>query len=195
MTRNHWTSVNVFYILAYFPLLFTPPQETFFVPSPTSRNYLNFVTEEMIEPYKWVSINWFAWCSWGGTAFQPNSHYNLLSFRNLPRAIIISLPIVTIVYVLTNLAYFTTLSPEQMLNSEAVAVVSAWRYFLRMTSAIKSGHFIIVIDIKDSEWFKEDFSPGGFWQTPVVTMVTASTYLILVSRKSGFNSQQLLSHK
>lgn len=56
-------------------------------------NYLNFIVEEVRNPYK-----------------------------NLPRAIYISLPMVTIIYVLANVAYFAVLSPVQMLSSPAVAV-------------------------------------------------------------------------
>ena len=58
-------------------------------------NYLNFVIEELQDPVK-----------------------------NLPRAIAISCTLVTVVYVLTNVAFYTTLSVPEVLGSEAVAVVS-----------------------------------------------------------------------
>ncbi|XP_022258779.1 large neutral amino acids transporter small subunit 2-like, partial [Limulus polyphemus] len=56
-------------------------------------NYLNFVTEELKDPHK-----------------------------NLPRAIYISLPLVTVVYVMANLAYFAVLTQQELLSSNAVAV-------------------------------------------------------------------------
>ncbi|NXW83258.1 LAT2 protein, partial [Alopecoenas beccarii] len=59
-------------------------------------NFLNYLTDELIDP--------------------P---------RNLPRAIFISLPLVTLVYVLANVAYLTAMSPQELLQSQAVAVVSS----------------------------------------------------------------------
>ncbi|KAH8383775.1 hypothetical protein KR009_010415 [Drosophila setifemur] len=56
-------------------------------------NYLNFMTEELRDPY-----------------------------RNLPRAIYISLPLVTGIYVLANMAYLAVLSPSEMIASNAIAV-------------------------------------------------------------------------
>uniref|UniRef100_A0A8C2X5G2 Solute carrier family 7 member 10 n=1 Tax=Cyclopterus lumpus TaxID=8103 RepID=A0A8C2X5G2_CYCLU len=44
------------------------------------------------------------------------------TFLNLPRAIYISIPLVTFVYTLTNIAYFSSMSPEELLSSNAVAV-------------------------------------------------------------------------
>jgi len=56
-------------------------------------NQLNFVAEEIQDPMK-----------------------------NLPRSIIISMPIVVVVYVLMNISYLTAMTPEQLFNSEAVGV-------------------------------------------------------------------------
>jgi amino acid transporter len=50
-------------------------------------------------------------------------HYNCIC-SNLPRAILIGIPLVTILYVLVNLSYFTVMSVPQLLDSAAVAVVS-----------------------------------------------------------------------
>ena len=59
-------------------------------------NQLNFVAEEIREPMK-----------------------------NLPRSILLSMPVVVIVYVLMNVSYLTVLSPEALYTSESVAVVSS----------------------------------------------------------------------
>lgn len=44
-------------------------------------------------------------------------------FRNLPLAIIVGIPLVTVCYVLVNVAYFTVMTPTDLLSSPAVAVV------------------------------------------------------------------------
>lgn len=51
-------------------------------------------------------------------------------YKNLPRAIYISLPLVTAIYVLANMAYLAVLSKPEMLASNAIAVVRSWHSFL-----------------------------------------------------------------
>jgi len=63
-------------------------------------NYLNFMTEELKDPYK-----------------------------NLPRAIYISLPLVTVIFVLANVSYLAVLSPAAMLSSDAIAVTFSNKMF------------------------------------------------------------------
>ncbi|KAK8727144.1 hypothetical protein OTU49_009718 [Cherax quadricarinatus] len=69
-------------------------------------NNLNYVTEELKKPY-----------------------------TNLPRAIIIGLPLVTICYLLVNISYLAVMSQDELLASETVAVtfgnrVLGWAAFL-----------------------------------------------------------------
>ncbi|PIO37916.1 hypothetical protein AB205_0023660, partial [Aquarana catesbeiana] len=59
-------------------------------------NFLNYVTEELVDPR-----------------------------RNLPRAIFISIPLVTFVYTFTNIAYFTAMTPEELIR----LVKSFWAIF------------------------------------------------------------------
>ncbi|VDN51437.1 unnamed protein product [Dracunculus medinensis] len=63
-------------------------------------NYLNFITEELIDPLK-----------------------------NLPRAIAISCSICTIIYTLTNIAFYAGTTLEELLESNAIAVDFADKYY------------------------------------------------------------------
>ena len=47
-----------------------------------------------------------------------------LFFRDLPLSVSVSLVIVTLIYVLTNIAYFSILTPQEFIASDAVAMVT-----------------------------------------------------------------------
>ena len=63
--------------------------------------------------------------------------------KNLPRAIYISLPLITGIYVLANVAYFAVLTPTELLSSNAVAVVGSLSYTIQSSFTIKFAFTLI----------------------------------------------------
>ncbi|KAL3048244.1 hypothetical protein OYC64_006925 [Pagothenia borchgrevinki] len=96
--------------------------------------YLNFVTEEVINPN-----------------------------RNIPLAIICSMVMVTVCYVLVNVAYYTMMTPAELLLSEAVAVTFANRALQGMASVIP---FLVALSCLGA-------LNGGFFGAPRMLFVGA----------------------
>lgn len=61
--------------------------------------------------------------------FSKQINVTFFICRNLPLAIAISCTLVTVVYVFTNVAFYTILSPLEVLGSKAVAVTFAEKVF------------------------------------------------------------------
>ncbi|XP_060526412.1 Y+L amino acid transporter 2 [Cylas formicarius] len=62
----------------------------------------------------------FSYSGWSYLNFMIEELQN--PFVNLPRAIYISLPLVTVIYVLANMAYLSVLTPQEVAATDAVAV-------------------------------------------------------------------------
>ncbi|XP_003972819.2 cystine/glutamate transporter [Takifugu rubripes] len=96
--------------------------------------YLNFVTEEIIKPQ-----------------------------RTIPAAIIFSMVTVTVFYVLVNVAYYTMMSPAELLQSEAVAVTFANRALQGLASLVP---FLVALSCLGA-------LNGGFFVSPRMLFVGA----------------------
>ncbi|XP_058481471.1 cystine/glutamate transporter-like isoform X2 [Solea solea] len=83
--------------------------------------YLNCVTEEVINPNRQV-------LHFSTSFYEMHFFYIslcVLSFRIIPLAITFSMVTVTVLYVFINVAYYTVMTPAQLLMSDAVAVTFA----------------------------------------------------------------------
>ncbi|KAJ1364124.1 hypothetical protein KIN20_024144 [Parelaphostrongylus tenuis] len=98
---------------------------------PEYRESFDNIFENTSRDFSTISIAFysglFAYAGWNFLNFIVEELQN--PRRNLPLAIAISMVTCTIIYVLTNVALYTGISPDEMLESPAVAVLFANRFF------------------------------------------------------------------
>ncbi|XP_045768356.1 large neutral amino acids transporter small subunit 2 [Maniola jurtina] len=135
-------------------------------------NYLNFVTEELQDPYK-----------------------------NLPRAIWIAMPMVTIIYVMANLAYFAVVSKMEMMSNPAVAVIfgdrlfGGWSWMIPVFVALSTFGGVNGVLFTSARLFatgaQEGHMPGFFTlfhidkQTPIPSLMFTCFFSLLMLTNSN----------
>ncbi|CAH0725967.1 unnamed protein product, partial [Brenthis ino] len=135
-------------------------------------NYLNFVTEELQDPYK-----------------------------NLPRAIWIAMPMVTIIYVMANLAYFAVVSKLEMISNPAVAAVfgdrlfGSWSWLIPVFVALSTFGGVNGVLFTSARLFatgaQEGHMPGFFTlfhvdkQTPIPSLIFTCFFSLLMLTTSN----------
>ncbi|CAH0404915.1 unnamed protein product [Chilo suppressalis] len=135
-------------------------------------NYLNFVTEELQDPYK-----------------------------NLPRAIWIAMPMVTIIYVMANMAYFAVVSKGEMMSNPAVAVVfgdrlfGGWRWVIPVFVALSTFGGVNGVLFTSARLFatgaQEGHMPAFFSlfhinkQTPIPSLIFTCLFSLLMLTTSN----------
>uniref|UniRef100_S4P8K7 JhI-21 n=2 Tax=Pararge aegeria TaxID=116150 RepID=S4P8K7_9NEOP len=135
-------------------------------------NYLNFVTEELQDPYK-----------------------------NLPRAIWIAMPMVTVIYVMANLAYFAVVSKMEMITKPAVAAIfgdrlfGAWSWVIPVFVALSTFGGVNGVLFTSARLFatgaQEGHMPGFFTlfhidkQTPIPSLIFTCFFSLLMLTNSN----------
>lgn len=93
-------------------------------------------TQNFIDPFKGSETNILVYGSAFYGALWGYDGWNQLSYvteeikdpaRNFPIALAVAIPLVTVIYLLTNIAYLTLLTPVEIVSSSAVAVTYAYR--------------------------------------------------------------------
>ena len=110
-----------------------------------------------------VSFEGIFWISWPKNSKIRISESNIYLMventkvyivRNLPRAALIGIFISTLVYVLTNIAYFVVLTPMEVIKSPAIAMVCLFYECIPLLVSFDSDFDPIFFSLKIMNWLK-----------------------------------------